>query len=231
MWDSASPERERGAKTGMELEGRGPRLSPEVPPGRNTLNQELMPSRPSSSLCPQDHLARRDLPDTGSDPVTRAYKATVARGMNRGFEGNARCRIPALPPPPGAWWSLRAPWPVSGRGMKLMDSTENLAPHVQKEPEEEREWGMGHRGGCLECHSPEAPRCRRQNGVSSRRPGGLRRALGAAMAPSPWVAAPLRCLLDSQTPSPQSRAQPWKGGGLARVANLSPSNTSTPALL
>lgn len=51
------------------------------------------------------------------------------------------------------------------------------------------------------------------------------------MAPSPWVATRLRCLPDAQVPSPQSKAQPWKDGGLAQVANLNLSDTSSPALL
>lgn len=84
----------------------------------------------------------------------------------------------------------------------------------------------------VEYHSPEAPRYRRQKGGSSSRLGGLHRARGLTMAPSPSVAArPRWSLPGSRAPSLQSKAQPWKDRVPAQVAHLSPSNTFAPALL
>lgn len=74
---------------------------------------------------------------------------------------------------------------------------------------------MGHHGGWPECHSPEAPTCRRQKGISSRSLSGLGRALGPTMASSPWVAVHLGLLPDTR--HSLSRAKPSPG----RIANLS----------
>lgn len=68
--------------------------------------------------------------------------------------------------------------------MNKVDGLGRMATKVQKgDPKEEKEevigceGGMGPREGWSEYHSPEAPRCRRQRGVSSRRLSGLCRAL------------------------------------------------------